>query len=66
MQNVKNVTESLPTSKLSGNEMLRELPIGPAQLRIYIIDGRLKAEKVRGKYYATREDFNDFKNRLGF
>lgn len=66
MQNVKIVTESLPTVKLSANEMLRELPIGPAQLRAYISDGRLKAEKVRGKYYATREDFNDFKNRLGF
>lgn len=66
MQNVKIVTESLPTAVLSINDMLQELPIGPAQLRAYIIDGRLKAEKVRGKYYAKREDFNDFKNRLGF
>lgn len=28
MQNVKIVTEALPASKLSVNEMLRELPIG--------------------------------------
>lgn len=62
MENVKNVTES----KLTTDAMLSELPIGVIQLRAYIKDGRLKAEKIRNKYYATREDFNDFKLRLGF
>ena len=62
MENVKNVTEA----KLTTDDMLSELPIGIRQLRAYINDGRLKAEKVRNKFYATREDFNDFKNRLGF
>lgn len=62
MENVKNVTESL----LSMSDMLSELPIGAIQLRVYIKDGRLKAEKIRNKYYATRENFNDFKLRLGF
>ncbi len=62
MENVKNVTEP----KLTTDAMLSELPIGVIQLRTYIKDGRLKAEKVRNKYYATREDFNDFKLRLGF
>lgn len=61
MENVKNVTETLSTS-----EMLAELSIGINQLRYYIKDGRLKAQKVRNKFYATREDFNDFKLRLGF
>jgi hypothetical protein len=62
MENVKNVTEA----KLTTDDMLSELPIGIRQLRAYINDGRLKAEKVRNKFYATREDFNDFKLRLGF
>lgn len=62
MENVKNVTEG----KLTTDDMLPELTIGIKQLREYIKDGRLKAEKVRNKYYATREDFNDFKLRLGF
>lgn len=62
MENVKNVTET----KLTTDDMLSELPIGIRQLRAYINDGRLKAEKVRNKFYATREDFNDFKLRLGF
>ena len=62
MENVKNVTEP----KLTTDAMLSELPIGVIQLRTYIKDGRLKAEKIRNKYYATREDFNDFKLRLGF
>ena len=62
MQNVKNVTEA----KLTTDDMLSELPIGIEQLRKYIKDGRLKAEKVRNKYQATREDFNDFKKRLKF
>ena len=62
MENVKNVTEA----KLTTDAMLSELPIGVNQLRAYIKDGRLKAEKVRNKFYATREDFNDFKLRLGF
>ncbi len=62
MVNVKNVTNT----KLTTDDMLPELPIGIKQLREYIKDGRLKAEKVRNKYYATREDFNDFKLRLGF
>lgn len=62
MENVKNVTET----KLTTDDMLSELPIGARQLRAYINDGRLKAEKVRNKFYATRKDFNDFKLRLGF
>lgn len=62
MENVKNVTNT----KLTTDDMLPELPIGIKQLREYIKDGRLKAEKIRNKYYATREDFNDFKLRLGF
>lgn len=62
MENVKNVTEA----KLTTDDMLSELPIGIRQLRAYINDGRLKTEKVRNKFYATREDFNDFKLRLGF
>lgn len=62
MENVKNVTEP----KLTTDAMLSELPIGVIQLRAYIKDGRLKAEKIRNKYYATREDFNDFKERLQF
>lgn len=62
MVNVKIVTEP----KLTTDDMLSELPIGVKQLRTYIKDGRLKAEKIRNKFYATREDFNDFKNRLGF
>lgn len=62
MENVKNVTEV----KLTTDDMLSELPIGIEQLRKYIKDGRLKAEKVRNKFYATRKDFNDFKLRLGF
>lgn len=62
MENVKNVTET----KLTTDDMLSELPIGISQLRAYIKDGRLKAEKVRNKFYATREDFNDFRLRLGF
>lgn len=62
MQNANNVTEA----KLTTDDMLSELPIGIEQLRKYIKDGRLKAEKVRNKYYATREDFNEFKKRLKF
>lgn len=60
MVNVNNV------KKLSTDDMLAELPIGIVQLRCYIKDGRLKAEKVRNRFYSTREDFNDFKLRLGF
>ena len=63
MEKEKNVTV---LKKLSASDLLAELPIGVSQLRAYIKDGRLKAEKVRNKYYATREDFNDFKLRLGF
>lgn len=62
MVNVKNVTEP----KLTTDDMLSELPIGYKQLRVYIKDGRLKAEKIRNKFYVTRKDFDDFKNRLGF
>lgn len=62
MEKLTNVTDQ----KLSMSEMLRELPIGVNQVRAYIKDGRLKAEKVRNKFYTTREDFNDFKQRLGF
>ncbi len=62
MQNVKNVTDSL----LTMSDMLEELPIGVVQVRTYIKDGRLKAEKIRNKFYATREDFIDFKKRLNF
>lgn len=61
MQNLTNVTCLLSTT-----EMLAELPIGVEQLRVYIKDGRLKAQKKRNKFYSTREDFNDFKQRLGF
>lgn len=62
MENVTNVTGPL----LSTPQMLDELPIGINQLRVYIKDGRLKSQKIRNKFYATREDFNDFKLRLGF
>lgn len=62
MEKQKDVTNGL----LSTNDMLLSLPIGIAQLRIYIKDGRLKTEKRRNKFYATLEDFNDFKQRLGF
>jgi len=62
MQNVKIVANEL----LSTPDMLSELTIGISQLRTYIKDGRLKAQKIRNKYYATREDFNDFKIRLRF
>ena len=62
MQNVKNVTDSF----LNTEEMLAELTIGISQLRSYLKDGRLPGERVRGKWRVTREDFNDFKLRLGF
>lgn len=62
MVNVKNVTEP----KLTTNDMLSELPIGYKQLRVYIKDGRLKAEKIRNKIYATREDFDTFKKEFNF
>lgn len=63
MQNLTNVKTN---ELLSMPQMLAELPIGVNQVRVYIKDGRLKAEKIRNKFYATREDFNDFKLRLGF
>ena len=47
-------------------DMLKELPIKENQIRYYIKDGRLIAEKVRNKYRTTRKDFNEFKLALGF
>lgn len=59
-----NVTKS--NEKLSLIEMVNELPIKKEQLRRYIKDGRLKAEKIRNKFYSTRKDFNEFKIALNF
>ncbi len=61
MENAKIVTDVL-----SVNDMLAELPIKINQVRAYIKDGRLKAQKIRNKFYATRADFDEFKKRLGF
>lgn len=60
----QNVTNS--EKKLSMNDMVLELPIKKEQVRKYIKDGRLKAERVRNKFYSTRKDFDDFKLALGF
>lgn len=64
MSQKQNVTNS--DEKLSMNDMLSELPIKKEQVRVYIKDGRLKAEKIRNKFYTTRKDFNEFKLALGF
>ena len=64
MQKEKNVTNT--SEKLCMADMLKELPIKENQVRYYIKDGRLKAEKIRNKFYAARKDFNDFKLALGF
>ena len=47
-------------------DMLKELPIKEAQVRYYIKNGRLSAEKIRNKFRTTRQEFNDFKLALGF
>ena len=62
MEIVKKPNEGL----LSMSDMLAELPIGVNQVRAYIKDGRLQAQKIRNKYFTTRENFNDFKSRLNF
>lgn len=59
-------TVTISNKVLCMSDMLKELPIKENQIRYYIKDGRLKAEKIRNKFYATRKDFDDFKLALGF
>lgn len=52
--------------KLTTTEMLKEVDIGIQQLRNYIKQDKLPATFVRGKFYATREAFDKFKQDYGF
>ena len=52
--------------KLTTGEMLKELPIGICQLRVYLKDGRLPAEKIRNKFFVERIVFENFKKEYGF
>ena len=48
------------------SDMLKEVPIKEAQIRIYIKDGRLKAKKIRNKFFSKRKNFDEFKEAMGF
>lgn len=52
--------------KLNTAQMLKELPIGIDQLRVYLNDGRLPSKKVRNKFEVARTDFENFKTEYGF
>lgn len=52
--------------KLNTTQMLKELPIGIDQLRVYLNDGRLPSKKVRNKFEVDRTDFENFKTEYGF
>jgi len=48
------------------DEIEKDLPIGLAQIRNYLKDGRLKGKKVRNKWYVNQNDYEDFKEQYGF
>lgn len=52
------------TLKLS--EIVEDLPIGIAQIRVYLKDGRLKGKKVRNKWIVRLKDYRQFKATFGF
>lgn len=57
---------NIKKGKLTTAEMLKELPIGICQLRVYLNDGRLPAEKIRNKFFVERTVFENFKAEYGF
>lgn len=57
---------AMKKGKLTTGEMLKELPIGICQLRVYLKDGRLPAEKIRNKFFVERIVFENFKTEYGF
>lgn len=57
---------NIKKGKLTTAEMLKELPIGICQLRNYLKDGRLPAEKIRNKFYVERTAFDTFKQQYSF
>lgn len=48
------------------DEIEKDLPIGIAQIRVYLKDGRLKGKKVRNKWFVYQNDYEDFKEQYGF
>ena len=48
------------------NELEKELPIQPQQIRNYLKSGRLKGKRTRWKWYVQPEDFQEFKQAYGF
>lgn len=52
--------------ELTTAEMLKQLPIGICQLRVYLKDGRLPSKKVRNKIFVKETDFKIFKQQYGF
>lgn len=47
-------------------EIVEDLPIGVAQVRVYLKDGRLKGRKIRNKWVVNLNDYRQFKKDFGF
>lgn len=47
-------------------EIVEDLPIGAAQVRVYLKDGRLKGRKIRNKWVVNLNDYRQFKKDFGF
>ena len=54
------------SNKLKLDEIEKDLPIGIAQIRSYLKDGRLKGTKVRNKWTVNLKDYQQFKKDFGF
>lgn len=48
------------------DEIVEDLPIGIAQIRVYLKDGRLKGKKIRNKWIVDLKDYRQFKTAFGF
>lgn len=51
---------------LTMDDLVKELPIKPQQIRNYLKSGRLKGIRTRYKWFVKTKDLQEFKQTFGF